>query len=155
VGEELSKRIRQERFDSPVQEAVLNLIVAADHVRQQVEAICEANGISGPQYNVLRILKGVHPDGHPRCEIIRRMLEKAPDVTRLVDRLEHQKLVERVRSDEDRRLSITRITQTGLDLLNTMDPAMQRLNRDFGERISRRDCRELSRICEGIYAEDQ
>ena len=83
------------------------------------------------------------------------MLEKAPDVTRLVDRLEHQKLVERVRSDEDRRLSITRITQAGLDLLNTMDPAMQRLNREFGERISRRDCRELSRICEGIYAEDE
>jgi DNA-binding MarR family transcriptional regulator len=155
VGEGLSKRISQERFESPVQEAVLNLIVAADHVRRQVEAICEANGISGPQYNVLRILKGVHPDGHPRCEIIRRMLEKAPDVTRLVDRLEQQNLVERVRSEEDRRLSITRISPAGLDLLNTMEPAMQALNRDFAERVSRRDCRELSRICEGIYAGDE
>lgn len=134
---------------------MLNLLVAADHMRGRMTSICDDFGITIGQYNVLRILRGVHPGGHPRCEIIRRMLERAPDVTRLVDRLESQDLAERVRSDEDRRLSITRITQKGLDLLTTMEPRVQELNAYFGERVSRRDCRELSRICEGIYGEPE
>jgi DNA-binding MarR family transcriptional regulator len=136
-------------------EAILNLLVASDHLRQRLNAVCDEYGISNWQYNVLRILKGAHPGGHPRCEIIKRMLEHAPDVTRLVDRLESQGLVERVRSDEDRRLSITRITQKGLELLKSMEPRMQELQVYFSERVSRRDCRELSRICEGIYGESE
>ena len=154
MGDSLRKRIQQEKFESPVIEAVFNLVVAADHVRARTDDVCEAFGISASQYNVLRILRGVHPDGHPRCEIARRMLERAPDITRLIDRLEAQDLVERDRSQSDRRLSISRITQKGLALLTRMTPRIRDLNIYFSERISRRDRRELSRICEGIYGED-
>jgi MarR family transcriptional regulator, 2-MHQ and catechol-resistance regulon repressor len=133
---------------------MLNLIVAAGHVRERVDRVCSRHGITMGQYNVLRILRGVHPAGHPRCEIIRRMLERAPDVTRLVDRLEKQKLVSRDRSERDRRLSLTRITPKGLRLLETIEPALEReVQREFSERVSRDDCRELSRICESIYGE--
>ena len=155
MGEALKRRVKQERFDSPAHEAMLNLMVAADHVRERVDRVCSEYGITHGQYNVLRILKGVSPEGHPRCEIAGRMLERAPDVTRLVDRLETQGLVERDRSEEDRRLSITRITPKGLDLLLQMQPRLEEVHRYFSERVSRRDCRELSRICEGIYAEDE
>jgi DNA-binding MarR family transcriptional regulator len=155
MGEALKRRIKQESaFESPAEEALLNLLVAADHMRDRIDKVCAAHGITRGQYNVLRILRGAHPKGHPRCEIAARMLEKAPDVTRLVDRLEEQDLVERDRSEDDRRLSLTRITDKGLKLLDTIAPAFEELAKYFSERISRRDCRELTRICEGLYAED-
>lgn len=133
---------------------MLNLLVAADHMRQKAEEACAPFGITLPQFNVLRILRGVHPDGHPRCEIIRRMVERAPDVTRLVDRLEKQGFAVRARSDEDRRRSVTRITPEGLALLDRIDPHMREVSAYFAERVSRRDQRELSRICEGVYGEE-
>lgn len=154
MGATLKKRISQEVFESPAVEAMLNLLVAADYMARKADDVCGAFGITRGQFNVLRILKGVHPGGHPRCEIIRRMLERAPDVTRLVDRLEAQGLVVRDRSKKDRRLSIARITPEGIALLAKMAPRMKELGNHFAERVSRRDCRELSRICEGLYGED-
>jgi len=155
MGEALKKRILQDHFDSPSVEAMLNLLVAADYMGRKADEVCAGFGITRGQFNVLRILKGAYPDGHPRCEIIRRMLERAPDVTRLVDRLESLKLVVRDRAKEDRRLSIARITPAGIDLLEKMEPRMKEMRDHFSERVSRRDCRELSRICEGLYGEDK
>jgi DNA-binding MarR family transcriptional regulator len=136
-----------------MQEATLNLMVAADYLRGKVEAICAPAGISIGQYNVLRILRGANPGGHSRAEILRRMVERAPDVTRLVDRLEKEGLAERDRDKEDRRLSITRITTKGLNVLKALEPGVQELQREIGHRVGRRDCQELSRICERIYDE--
>jgi len=153
MGDVLRQRIRQDRFESPLQEAVLNLMVASEHVRDLMERTCTEAGISGSQYNVLRILRGVHPAGHPRCEIARRMIERAPDVTRLIDRLEKQGLVERDRTERDRRLSISRITRAGLELVERLEPHLLQAYRILSERLSPDDCLELSRICEGIYAE--
>jgi DNA-binding MarR family transcriptional regulator len=154
MGEALKKRISQEKFESPQQEAILNLLVASDFLRAKLDAVFTQFGISTGQYNVLRILKGAHPDGHSRCEIIRRLVERAPDVTRLVDRLEAQGFAERDRSESDRRLSITRITPKGLELIAAVEPSMQEVTQHFTERVSRQDCRELSRICEGLYGEE-
>jgi DNA-binding MarR family transcriptional regulator len=153
MGEALKRRIKQERFESSLQEALLNLIVAAGYVQERTERVCSEYGVTPGQYNVLRILRGAHPDGYPRCDIATRLLERAPDVTRLIDRLEQQGLVERARSERDRRLSISRITDTGLELLARMDAPMKAMHEHFADRISLRDRRELSRICEGIYDE--
>ena len=150
----MQKRLKQARFESPAQEAMLNLLVAAGHIRERLDRICHEYAITHGQYNVLRILRGAHPGGYPRGEIACRMLERAPDVTRLIDRLEERGLVERGRSDEDRRLSITRITDRGLKLLEEMRPRIEEAHAYFAERVSLRDRRELSRICEGLYAED-
>lgn len=154
MGETLRQRIKQRRFDSPAHEATLNLLVASGHVRQLVDAACEAHGITQAQYNVLRILRGAHPGGYPRGEISGRMVERAPDVTRLIDRLERRRLAERTRSTADRRQSITRITAAGLDLLRRMDPVLRAIHRRLAARMSPRDLRELSRICELVYGEE-
>jgi DNA-binding MarR family transcriptional regulator len=153
MGDRLRKRIQQDRFESPLQEAVLNLMVAADYVHELTERACAECGITGSQFNVLRILRGAHPEGHPRHEIARRMIERAPDVTRLIDRLEKQGLVARDRTERDRRLSISRITPAGLEVLERIDPRIREMQEHLAERISLRDRRELSRICEGIYGE--
>jgi DNA-binding MarR family transcriptional regulator len=153
MGEALKRRIKQANFESPLQEAMLNLMVAADFVREQIDRTCAAHGITRGQYNVLRILKGVYPQGHPRCEIAGRMLERAPDITRLVDRLEKQGLAERDRSDADRRHSITRITKKGLALVEAMNADAAEMFKLFSARLTRHDALALSRICEGIYEE--
>src|ERR1700736_4042378 len=154
MGDALRHRIQQTRFESLAQEALLNLLVAADHLRARTERLCSEFGISASQYNVLRILRGVHPAGHPRCEIARRMIERAPDVTRLIDRLEKRGWVERDRSERDRRLSISRITAAGLELLDAIGPRFEQVQRELEGRLQRQDCRELSRICEEIYGGD-
>ena len=153
MGDALRRRILQSRFESPAQEALLNVMVAADHLRSRLERVCSEFGLSASQYNVLRILRGVHPAGHSRCEIARRVLERAPDVTRLVDRLEKRGWVARDRSEHDRRLSISRITEAGLELLARIGPSLENVQRELAARVPPRDCRELSRICEEIYGE--
>jgi len=152
MGDALRRRIRQQRFESPAQEAMLSLMVAAEHLRERMDRLCAEFDLTPSQYNVLRILRGA-PEGHPRCEIARRMIDRAPDVTRLVDRLERRGLVERDRSEADRRLSLTRITPEGLALLERMRPRLDEEHRHLAERIPLRDQRELSRICERIYGE--
>jgi DNA-binding MarR family transcriptional regulator len=83
------------------------------------------------------------------------MLEKAPDVTRLIDRLEQTGLAERGRAEKDRRLSVSRITRKGINLLDRLQPRIDEVYQYFAERVSLADRRELSRICEGIYDEDE
>src|SRR4051794_26837460 len=125
MGDVLRKRIEQARFESPLQEAILNLMLASEHVRDLFERACDESGITGSQYNVRRIRRGANPEGHSRCETARRMIERAPDVTRLIDRLEKQGLVERDRTERDRRLSISRITPAGLALLERLEPGVR------------------------------
>ncbi len=147
----LQERLQTKRVSPPEEEALLNLLVAAGHMRERFDQICAEHGLTGAQYNVLRILRGGPDGGTARCEVAERMVERAPDVTRLVDRLEKQGLVERFRCQEDRRLSLACVTAKGLELLERIDPAMARAGREFGERLGEADCRELSRICERIY----
>jgi DNA-binding MarR family transcriptional regulator len=134
-----------------MQEAIVNVVVAANYVRERNDRILGEYGLTSPQYNVLRILRGVYPDGHPRCEIAARMLDRAPDVTRIIDRLEEKDLVERERSGSDRRHSITRITRDGLRVLEKLDAPIRQAVVDLKDRLSARDCRELSRILEKLY----
>ena len=154
MGTALGRRLVQARFESPVQVAALNLLVAGSYLQEQNARMLAEHDLSLPQYNVLRILKGVYPEGHPRCEIARRMIERAPDLTRMIDRLERRGLVERARSDQDRRHSIARITRRGLELIERTAPAMAALQRMLSRRLSRPELAELSRLCEKIYAPD-
>lgn len=150
----LKAKIKQRTdFDNPAGEAILNLMVAADVVRGQMERIFAAHEITSGQYNVLRILRGAGCDGHPRCEIAARMLERAPDITRIVDRLENQKLVIRDRSDEDRRQSVARISQKGLDLIDRIEPDLIKANLEIAQKLSMAEWIALTSICEKIYAE--
>src|SRR5258708_13936660 len=93
MGDALKRRIKQARFENPQQEALLNLVIAGNYIREQLERAAGEHGITIPQYNVLRILRGVFPEGHPRCDIATRMLDRAPAVTRIIDRLPERNLL--------------------------------------------------------------
>lgn len=151
MGEKLKQWLKQSRFESLDQEVALNLFVAAYFLRSKHEAVMSKYGLTMPQYNVLRILKGVYPEGHPRCDIISRMIEPAPDVTRIIDRLMKEKLVERFNSTEDKRLSMTRITEKGIKLLEKANPEVQALGNYISSTLSSTEKKILSDLLEKIY----
>jgi DNA-binding MarR family transcriptional regulator len=150
----LSLRLKQSRFASAQQEALLSVAVAASAINDLVEVVCDRHGLTRPQYNVLRILRGVHPEGHPRCQVAQRMVERAPDITRLVDRLQARGLVRRTRGGKDQRQAITRITAKGLKLLETIQPELDAITEARMSKLTEKECQELSRLCALIFAEE-
>ena len=154
MTEALKRRLRQTRFASPQQGALLSVAIAAGTISDLIDEICTKHGLTRQQYNVLRILRGVHPGGHPRCEVAQRMVERAPDVTRLVDRLQARGLVRRTRGGSDQRQAIARITSKGLRLLETIQPELDARSAAKFRKLSDKDCHELSRLCALIFEDD-
>ena len=152
MSSELKRKIKQSTyFDSPATEALLGLIKAADFIRTlQNKTFTKFNLTSG-QFNVLRILRGVYPEGYARGEISERMLENAPDVTRLLDRLENAGLASRDRSANDQRVSVNRITEKGLQLLEEMKEDLESAKRRYENLLTTSEYRQLIEICEKIY----
>lgn len=155
MGEALQRRLKQTRFQGPVQEAILNLLVATAHLSSKFDAVCDEFGISHQQYNILRILRGAGKEGHQCGEIAGRMIDRAPDVTRRLDGLVKLGLVSRGRQESDRRVVVTHITDAGLDLLTRIEQKMEGLEDYISSRLSQEDCRELSRLCEALYGDEE
>jgi len=105
------------------------LLQSADSLGQEAEQLLKAAGLTGAQYNVLRILRGAEPEGLPCRGIGDRMISHDPDMTRLLDRLEKRSLVTRVRQTDDRRVIKTRITPQALSLLKTLDQPVRELHK--------------------------
>jgi DNA-binding MarR family transcriptional regulator len=105
------------------------LFKAADHLGQQAEQLMKQHGLTGTQYNVLRILRGAEPLGLPCKGISDRMISRDPDMTRLLDRMEKRGLISRARQTDDRRVVKARITAQGLDGLKKLDAPVQDLHR--------------------------
>jgi DNA-binding MarR family transcriptional regulator len=112
---------RNRRPAPPAHRALLALFRAADRVKGVVSVVIEPHGVTLQQYNVLRILRGAEPEGLPTLAIAERMIERAPGITRMIDRLERLGLVIRERRADDRRCVHCRITRTGLELLAELD----------------------------------
>ncbi len=153
MGKVLQERLLSKRFEGPHHEAVLNIILASNHLRGLMDEVFEGAGLTAPQYNVLRILNGAFPNGYSRGDIARRVLDRAPDLTRMIDRLVRAGLVKRGASSEDGRQSIARITPKGRDLLARMHERVGAVQRLTAKRLNAREARELSRLCEKLYGE--
>lgn len=131
-------------FDSPEQEAFLNLLRTQAQLSGDVEALLKPAGLSEPTYNVLRILRGAGELGRMCHEIGEHMVTRVPDVTRLVDRLEKAGLAKRERCSKDRRVVHVMITEQGLALLKTLDaPILELHKRQLGH-LDRAEVEQLS-----------
>jgi DNA-binding MarR family transcriptional regulator len=153
MGETLGRRLLQTRFDGPHHEALLALLLATASVEEMLDSAFEGTGMTVPQYNVLRILNGVYPGAHPRGEIARRMVRRAPDLTRMLDRLVRMGLVEREKGDLDHRQSLARITVKGRELLVQLLPKVHHLNQILSHRLNEHEARSLVELLEKIYGE--
>lgn len=124
---------RQRRFDSPEQEAYLNLWRTYDRLRMIEDELFAEHELTAQQYNALRLLKAEHPGALPTLVLAGKLVSHAPDITRLVDRLEERGLVSRQRLADNRRVVHVRITEAGLALLKELDePVRQCHQRQLG-----------------------
>jgi DNA-binding MarR family transcriptional regulator len=118
----IQKEIRVTRpLDSAQTEAFLNIQRTAGVLLSEIQDVLRPFGLSNPQYNVLRILRGAGLDGLPSGEIGGRMVTRDPDITRLIDRLLQAGLVSRHRGTQDRRVVRVGITEKGLSVLSQLD----------------------------------
>jgi DNA-binding MarR family transcriptional regulator len=99
-------------------------------------------------------LKGCYPDGYCRKDIIERMLEKAPDVTRLIDGLVSSGNAERIPGITDKRMSLTRITEKGINLLNELREPMQSFSKEMDQMFSMQDLESITELCGRIISHE-
>ena len=150
----LQREIRQNRpFSSLHQEAMLGVLRTADLLRRRISGVVEPYGVTIQQFNVLRILRGAGGP-LPTLESGERMVEQAPGVTRLLDRIEARGWVTRQRCTEDRRQVLVSITPAGLELLASMDDTVSGEDADalamLDEAETERLIELLDRIREGL-----
>lgn len=152
LAAEIGKR---QPFDLPEQEAYLNLLRTTAQLSGQFAHLLREHGLSEAGYNILRILRGsllaAQADAsayHGRtCSAIgHEMITHVPDVTRLVDRLEHQGLAERCRCDRDRRVVYVKITPKGLEALASLDGPLLELHAKTLGHMSSEELAQLSSL---------
>ncbi|MCC3158323.1 MarR family transcriptional regulator [Hymenobacter sp. 15J16-1T3B] len=113
----LEDEIQQRAFKNVHQKAHLNVVFTAGWLQQRLAAAFKPYGLTLPQYNVLRILRGQHPKPATVNLLIERMLDKTSNASRIVDKLEAKHLVTRQICPSNRRAVDIRITEAGLELL--------------------------------------
>ncbi len=123
---------------------VLNLIVTANHISEQLAEALKPFGISNQQFNVLRILRGQKGKPANRSTIQERMVSKMSNTTRLVDKLVDKNLCERIVCPSNRRKVEIRITTNGLELLKKIDPVIDKVEYDFAKKINEKEILSLN-----------
>lgn len=126
----LEQAIQSTRFKNEVHKAGLNILYTAWWLKTVMSRELKEFGLTHEQYNVLRILKGKHPELICVKDIACRMIEKNSNVPRIIDRLEIKKLVKRATSEADKRETVISLTQSGIAVL---EASTQRINTIFDE----------------------
>jgi MarR family transcriptional regulator, organic hydroperoxide resistance regulator len=147
--------MRSRTKEKPAEQALegrvfVSLLKAADTLNQHSEQLFRSHGLTGAQYNVLRILRGAEPEGLACREIGDRMISHDPDITRLLDRMEKRGMITRERQTHDRRVVKTRITARGMEILKSLDQPVRELHRKQMRHVSPAKLATLEEILEEI-----
>ncbi len=145
IGEELVSR-----FESEQQKAVLNILFTSNWLRSQHTVLLAPFGLSMQQYNILRILRGAKGEKMNMHSVKERMIDRAPNATRLTDKLLAKHLVERERCEQDRRVVYIRITTKGMDLLQQMDERLKGHWAVIHDRIKDADARVVNSTLDAL-----
>jgi len=145
-----SNRPRRQDLEADVFVGVLR---TADALSRGAEALLKPAGLSGTQYNVLRILSAAGEQGLACSEIGGRLISRDPDITRLLDRMESRGWIARAREQQDRRVVKTRITGEGRRILAELDAPVRELHRRQLHHIPQKQLRQLSILLERARAQ--
>jgi DNA-binding MarR family transcriptional regulator len=124
----IEEEIKQQKFKTPLQKAVLNLLYTTSWMQGKQKDIFKTFGITLQQFNILRILRGQHPNSTSATEIKSRMLDKNSDVSRLLDRLLAKKIITKRVSSNDKRAADVNLTEEGLELLKAIDKKQHQID---------------------------
>ncbi len=153
----LRQAIKQRKpFASREQEVFLEVLRTGHALVQDLVDLLKPHGLSQPQYNVLRILRGAGAAGLPTGEVGDRMVaSREPDVTRLLVRMEEHGLLKRERLSENRRVVTVRITREGLRILKALDGPVAEMHARQLRHMTRRELGQLAELLERARREDQ
>jgi DNA-binding MarR family transcriptional regulator len=147
----MSQASRSKTFALPLEDQTfIALQKTADALGQEAGQLLKANGLTGAQYNVLRILRGSEPAGLACNDIGERMISHDPDMTRLLDRMEKRGMITRQRQTDDRRVVKTRITSDGLGILKRLDQPVRDLHKRQFRRLPAPRLKVLAELLEEI-----
>ena len=142
---DISKDINSKFTDSRVK-ALINIKYTSNWIKSRQNDFFKPFGISPQQYNILRILRGAKKA--IKVQVIKdRMVERAPNATRLMDKLYDKNYIQRIRCEDDRRVVYISITNAGLDLLKITD---NELNFEFMNNLSLEEAEHLSLLLDKI-----
>ena len=117
----IEEEIKQQKFTTLSVKAGINILYTSSYINNHQSKIFKKFGLTGPQFNVLRILRGQLPNPATINLIIDRMLDKSSNASRIVEKLRLKNYIERVQCPEDRRAVNVKITEKGLDILKPLD----------------------------------
>jgi len=124
----IEEEIKQQKFRSPQQKAVINTIYTANWIQGRLQETFKLFNITLQQFNILRILRGQHPNSISATELKSRMLDKNSDVSRLLDRLLAKKIITKRTCPDDKRAADINLTEEGLELLRSIDKKQQQID---------------------------
>jgi DNA-binding MarR family transcriptional regulator len=145
----LEEDIKQVRFNSEYQKLMLNIFYTSNWLGLKHNQLMKEYGLTGPQFNILRILRGQKGQPMSVNALIERMLDKSSNASRIVDKLEEKKLVLRKVCPNDRRQVEVTITSDGLQLLKQLDSPMDALE-DLVKGISLDEAKLVNQLLEQI-----
>lgn len=145
----LEDEIKQQKFKTEYQKLTVNIIYTANWLNDLIAKSMKVYDISPEQYNILRILRGRHPNPVTVNVLMERMLNKMSNVSRLVEKLRKKNLVERKISKEDRRACDIVITKRGLDLLTELHKEEEKWNSSVSA-LTMKEAREINCLLDKI-----
>lgn len=149
----LEETLKISRFSSEEQRAALSIIYTAAWLNDRINTMLKVYGISEQQFNVLNILRG--QDKKPaNLDLIRkRMMHKMSNTTRLVDKLRQKALVNQRACPHNRREVEITITQQGLDLLSSIEPARQEMEHGFFSNLTAQEVKQIANLMDKLRNE--
>lgn len=140
----LLDELKQSRpFARLASEAMVSVLRTAAVLEHAIGEALKPFGLTGTQYNVLRILRGAGASGLCGREVGQRLVSQVPDVSRLLERMAEQGLIVRERDENDRRHVTARITPAGLALLDEVEPRLAEVERARFDGLDEARLREL------------
>jgi MarR family transcriptional regulator, 2-MHQ and catechol-resistance regulon repressor len=145
----IEKEIHQSKFVSARQKAMINLLFTYGWVLERIRGFLSKEDITHQQYNILRILRGSHPEPLSTLQIRERMLDKMSDTSRIVDRLVAKELAHKTICPRDKRLVDVVITDKGQELLKRLDNGIDQVQNIMGH-LSEQEAEELSSLLDKL-----
>ena len=145
----INEEINQRQFRTSKQKALINLMYTHNFLVNHMNLVFKGFDITRQQYNVLRILRGSHPEPVTINLVKERMLDKMSDASRIVDRLKAKGLVIRAKSNSDRRAAHVNISEKGLSFLERTDAAVLQFD-DLLTNLSDQEVSTLNELLDKI-----
>lgn len=150
----IEDEIKTNKFSSDIERALINIIFTSSWVSGIHNDYLKPFDLSIQQYNILRIVKGQHPKSVSITNIKSRMIERMSNVSRLVEKLRKNGLLERQPCEEDRRRVEVSLTPEGMRLLEAVNVTMPTFLAHF-DTLSPEEAQLLSQLLDKLREESE